>query len=283
MGSFWAGAGNRLGGSRFRPYPAYPQAGPGLWKGVWLASLKDHYGRARDVDAKAFVLVHGDWQGGWGWRRVAERLRAHGNNVFTPTLTGLGERAHQLHPGINLSLHIADVIGVIKFEQLNDIVLVGHSYGGCVISGVAEAAPDAIRSIVFLDAFIPDNGDATLDLVQPAVQEVIRGALARGDTTIPVRDAAAFRVNEKDRAWVDLLSGPQPIGTMTEKIKLTGARERIAKKTYIRASGYPNVSFDKAYARVKNDPGWLTYEVPCGHDVMIDEPGRLTEILLEVA
>lgn len=230
----------------------------------------------------SFSLVHGAWHGGWGWRRVAERLRARGHSVFTPTLTGLGERAHQLHPGVNLSLHVADVTGVIKYEQLHDIVLVGHSYGGCVISGVAEAAPDAIRSMVFLDAFIPDNGDATVDLVQPTVQEIIRAGLARGEATVPVRDAAAFRVNEKDRAWVDLLSGPHPIGTMTEKIRLTGARERIARKTYIRASGYPNVSFDKAYTRVKNDPGWRTFEVPCGHDVMIDEPDRLTEILLEV-
>lgn len=215
--------------------------------------------------------------------RVADRLRARGHSVFTPTLTGLGERAHLLHPGIDLSLHIADVLGVIKYEQINDFVLVGHSNGGCVISGVAEAVPDAIHSIVFLDAFIPDNGDATLDLVQPAVQEVIRAALERGETTVPVRDAAAFRVNEKDRAWVNSLAGPQPIRTMTEKIRLTGARERISKKTYIRASGYPNVSFEKAHARAKADRTWRTFEVPCGHDVMIDEPDRLTEILLEVA
>jgi len=235
------------------------------------------------VNSKTFVLVHGAWHGGWAWRRVADRLRACGHIVFTPTLTGLGERAHLLHPGINASLHVADVLGVISFERLEDFVLTGHSYGGCVVSGVAEAMPNAISSIVFLDAFIPDNGDATMDLVQPEVQEVIRAALARGETTVPVRDAAAFKVNKKDRAWVDALATPQPIGTMTEKLTLTGARERVPKKTYIRASGYPNVSFDNAYARVKADPTWWTYEMLCGHDVMIDEPARLTEILLEVA
>jgi pimeloyl-ACP methyl ester carboxylesterase len=233
--------------------------------------------------AITFVLVHGAWHGGWAWRRVADRLRARGHIVFTPTLTGLGERAHLLHPRIDASLHIADVLSAIKYERLDDIVLVGHSYGGCVISGIVEAMPDTIRSIVFLDAFIPDNGDSTLDLVQPAVQEVIRAALARGETTVPVRDAAAFKVNEKDRAWVDALATPQPIGTMTEKLTLTGARDHIPKKSYIRASGYPNVSFEKAYARAKADPTWRTYEVPCGHDVMIDAPDRLTEILLEVA
>ena len=230
---------------------------------------------------KTFLLIHGAWHGGWCWRRVADRLRARGQTVFTPTLTGQGERAHLLHPNIDLSLHVADVLGVVKCERLNDIVLVGHSYGGCVISGVAEAVGDKIRSIVFLDAFIPENGESLFDVVQPAVKEVIQGVLDRGETTVPVRDAAAFKVNEKDRAWVDSLATRQPIGTMTEKIKLTGARDRIAKKIYIRASGYPNVSFDKAFARVKADRGWRVYEVPCGHDVMIDEPDRLTDILLE--
>ena len=214
--------------------------------------------------------------------RVADRLRARGHDAFAPTLTGLGDRAHLLHPGINLSLHIADVLGTIRSERLTDFVLVGHSYGGCVISGVAEAVPKAIRSIVFLDAFVPANGDAMIDLVQPAVQEIIQGVLERGETTVPVRDAAAFKVNEKDRAWVDSLAVPQPLATMTEKMSLTGARERIANKIYIRASGYPNVSFDKAYARAKANPTWRTYEVPCGHDVMIDDPERLTEILLAV-
>src|SRR4029079_9821821 len=146
-----------------------------------------------NVTSTTFVLVHGAWGGGWHWRRVADRLRSHGHSVFAPTLTGLGERAHQLHPGIDLSLHIADVLGVLRYESLDDIVLVGHSYGGFVISGVAEAFPGRIRSIVFLDAFMPNDGEAVVDIVQPPVQEVIRGAQSRGETTVPVRDAAAFR------------------------------------------------------------------------------------------
>jgi len=161
-------------------------------------------------------------------------------------------------------------------------VLVGHSYGGCVISGVAEVVPDKIAALVFLDAFIPDDGQATVDMVQPAVKEIILAAAARGETTVPVRNAAAFNVNEKDQPWVDSLAGPQPIGTMTEKLKLTGARDRIANKVYIRAAGYPNVSFEAAHARAKAQ-GWRTYDVPCGHDVMIDRPERLAEILNEIA
>lgn len=235
------------------------------------------------VTSTTFLLVHGAWGGGWHWRRVADRLRLRGHIVYAPTLTGLGERLHQLHPGVDLSLHVADVLGVIKYESLNDIVLVGHSYGGFVISGVAEAIRGKIRSIVFLDAFVPNDGEALVDIVQPMVQEVIRGAQARGDNTVPIRDAAAFHMNEKDRAWADSLANPQPLGTFLEKIWLSGARDRIAKKTYIRATGYPNVSFDTFYARAEADPSWRTYEVNCGHHIMIDAPDRLTDILIDVA
>jgi pimeloyl-ACP methyl ester carboxylesterase len=235
------------------------------------------------VTSATFVLVHGAWGGGWHWRRVADRLRSRGHSVFTPTLTGLGERAHQLHAGVDLSLHIADVLGVLRYESLDDIVLVGHSYGGFVISGVAEAFPGEIRSIVFLDAFVPNDGEALVEVVQPAVQEVIRSAQTRGDSTVPVRDAAAFRMNEKDRAWADSLANPQPIGTFFQKIRLTGARDRVAKKTYIRAVGYPNVSFDKCYTRTKADPSWRTYEVNCGHHIMIDQPDWLATTLIELA
>src|SRR5580700_4446867 len=130
--------------------------------------------------AYTFVLVHGAWHGGWCWQRVAERLRSGGHAVFTPTLTGLGERSHLLRAGIDLKTHIADVVNVMKWEGLSDVVLCGHSYGGFVISGVAEQMAPAIRSIVFLDAFVPRNGENTLDLTGPAVQEGIRNALQRG-------------------------------------------------------------------------------------------------------
>jgi pimeloyl-ACP methyl ester carboxylesterase len=216
-----------------------------------------------------FVLVHGAWQGGWVWGRFADRLRAQGHTVFAPTLTGLGERSHLRRDDVNATTHMTDVVNVIRYERLDGIVLVGHSYGGNVISGVAEIVPERIASMVFVDAFIPDNGDAVVDLVAPALKEAILAAAVRGDTTAPVRNAAAFNVNEKDRAWVDALSVPQPIGAMIEKLKLSGARERIANKTYIRASGYPNISFDAAFARAKAE-GWRTYAVPCGHNVMID-------------
>jgi len=233
--------------------------------------------------AKIFVLIHGAWHGGWCWRRVSDLLEKQGHKVFTPTLTGLGERSHLLRAGINVTTHITDIVNVLKWERLSDVVLCGHSYGGLVVSGVAEQMAQAINSIVFLDAFVPDNGDAMDNLTAQAVRDALKSATERGDLAVPPRSAAAFLVNEKDQAWVDAMCVPQPIGTMTEKMALTGARERIGKKSYIRASAYPNPGFDKAYARVKADRSWRTYEVPCGHDVMVDMPERLVEILVEVA
>ena len=232
---------------------------------------------------KTFVLVHGAWHGGWCWRRVSDLLERQGHKVFTPTLTGLGERSHLLRAGINVSTHVTDVANVLKWEGLSNVVLCGHSYGGLVVSGVAEQMGSAIGSIVFLDAFVPENSDSMAALTSGAVRDNLKIAAERGDLGVPARSAAAFLVNEKDQAWVDAMCVPQPIGTMTEKITLTGARERIGKKAYIRASAYPNPGFDAAYARVKVDKSWRTYEVPCGHDVMVDMPERLAEILAEVA
>ncbi len=233
--------------------------------------------------AYTFVLVHGAWHGGWCWRRVADRLCSAGHVVFTPTLTGLGERAHLLRAGIDLTTHVTDVVNVMKWERLTDVVLCGHSYGGFVISGVAEQMLAAIRSIVFLDAFVPKNGDSPRNLTGPAVQDGIRVTLQRGDLGMPPRAAEAFGVNVADRAWVDSLCVAQPIGTFTEKIVLSGACDRIARKSYIRAASYANPGFDRALAAAKADPSWRTYEVGCGHDVMVDRPERLTEILLEAA
>jgi hypothetical protein len=152
-----------------------------------------------------------------------------------------------------------------------------------VISGVAERIAPAIRSLVFLDAFVPRDGEAAGDLTSPALQDAIRSAVRRGESTMPARSAEAFGVNEADRAWVDGLCRPQPIATLTEKIGLTGARDRVARKSYIRAASYVNPGFDRALAAAKSDPSWRTYEVSCGHDVMVDAPDRLTEILLEAA
>src|SRR5215471_9246086 len=173
------------------------------------------------MQAKTFVLVHGAWHGGWCWRRVVDWLTADGHRVFAPTLTGLGERSHLISRSINLATHIADVVNLIQWERLSDVVLVGHSYAGFVISGAAEQA--AIASIVFLDAFVPSDGDCFVELAAPATREAIEAAQRQGDFTVPPRPAAFFKVNEADRDWVDALCTPHPIATMLERITLSGA------------------------------------------------------------
>src|SRR5688572_32753445 len=112
------------------------------------------------MPSRTFVLIHGGWHGGWCWRRVSDLLRRSGHAVFTPTLTGLGERSHLLTDRVGLETHIRDVVNVLEWEDLTDVVLVGHSYGGCVISGAAEHCEKRVSSLVFLDAFVPENGQA---------------------------------------------------------------------------------------------------------------------------
>src|SRR4029450_13175141 len=114
-----------------------------------------------------YLLVHGGWVGGWIWNRVAPILRKAGHDVFTPTLTGLGERAHLANPDIDLATHIQDVVSVLEFEDLKRVVLVGHSYGGMVITGVAERTAERLNHLVYLDAFVPRDGQSVADLVSP--------------------------------------------------------------------------------------------------------------------
>jgi pimeloyl-ACP methyl ester carboxylesterase len=233
-----------------------------------------------DPAAKTFVLVHGAWHGGWCWRRVADRLRGRGHAVFAPTLTGLGERAHLLGPAVNLDTHIADVTNLIHHEELRDVVLVGHSYGGFVISGVAERMEGTIGAFVFLDAFVPEDGESMEMIGTPATRDAIAAAIARGETVLAPRPAAAFNVNEADRAWVDRHCGPHPIGTFRQPVKLTGARERIGSKMYVRATAYPNPVFDAHAAKLRARDGWQVTEIPCGHDIMVDMPDALVEVLV---
>ena len=151
-----------------------------------------------------------------------------------------------------------------------------------VISGVAEKMEKAIASFVMLDAFMPENGQSVVDIWPAAMRDGLLAAERGGATTVPPRAAEAFKVNEKDRAWVDAQCTPQPIRCFLQKLTLTGARERIAKKSYIRATGVAIPYFDAGLASARQK-GWLTYEVPCGHDVMLDMPERLAEILQEAA
>ena len=232
---------------------------------------------------KTFVLVHGTWHGGWCWRRVADALESKGHKVYAPSLTGVADRSHLLSKDANLTTHANDVANLVKWEDLKDIVLVGHSSAGFVITQAVEQIGPLVSSIVYLDAFVPEVGDNLISLANPGPRKALEEAVARGDLVAKPVPAAAFKVNEKDRAWVDAKCTPHPLAAVVEKISAASAREKIARKTYIRATGFDSPVFDQTLTRMKTTPGWKTYEVPSGHDVMVDMPDRLAEILLEVA
>jgi len=230
---------------------------------------------------KTLVLVHGAWHGGWCWRRVSDLLEQKGQKVYAPTLTGLGASSHLLSKDVNISTHIKDVANLITWEDLSGIVLVGHSYGGMVISGVAEQLAGRIASIVFLDAFVPANGDSVVGTASPAFKDIIAAAIKRGDAALKPPPAAVFGVAEADRAWDEGKCTPQPIATYSEPAVYTGGRDKIARKTYIRATGYKSPAFDAVLAKLKADSAWKTHEMTAGHDAMVIQPKELAELLLQ--
>lgn len=232
-----------------------------------------------------FVLVHGAWHGGWCWRDVARTLRGKGHEVYTPTLTGLGERAHLQTPQTGLNVHIQDIVNVIEFENLRDVVLCGHSYGGMVITGVADRIPERLAAVVYLDALVPEDGDCVFDLLLPERTETMRKeAKTLGDGwLIPAVAAEMFGVTEPDaRQWVDDMCVPMAKHAFEEPARLSGRQWEVQKKVYILAGAYNPSSFQAYYARYKDDPEWQVHSLPCGHDVMVILPDELAALLAEV-
>jgi pimeloyl-ACP methyl ester carboxylesterase len=239
-------------------------------------------GASAQTASKTFVLVHGTWHGGWCWRRVADALQARGHKVYAPSLTALADRSHLLTKDVNLTTHANDIVNLIKWEDLKDVVLVGHSSAGFLITLAAEQIGEQVASIVYLDAFVPKVGDSLISLANPGPRKALEESVARGDLVARPVPSAVFNINEKDRAWVDAKCTPHPLAAVVEKVTAAGAYEKIARKTYIRATGTRSPVFDETLAKMKTTPGWKTYEVASGHDVMVDHPDRLVEILLEV-
>ena len=232
--------------------------------------------------AQTFVLVHGASHGGWCYGRVAELLRSQGHRVFTPTLSGLAERSQENSRPINLTTHINEIVDLFKWEELDDVVLCGHSYGGMVVGGVADKIPKRIRNLVFLDAVIPENGKCMTDYVFPgeALAQVIDvvGALG-GGLLLPAPPAAFFKVNEADQPMVDRLCTPHPFASLLEKINIGANADSIKHHTYIYGTSWGFPPIVQQYERAKALAGWKVFEVESGHDIMIDAPVRLAEIL----
>ena len=239
-----------------------------------------------------FVLVHGAWHGGWCYRDTAQALRAAGHTVHTPTHTGVGDRAHQSAENITLETHIRDVCGVIEAEELNDVILCGHSYGGMVISGVADRLPGRIRALVYLDAFVPEHGQSLIGLIRqalpPEVAAVFLGsfhgtALQNHSGLMAPIPAEMFGIKPENRAWVDRRCVGQPLATFEMPLLLTGAGATIAQRVYILADAWDPSPFRHFAAKLEGQPGWRITRLPSSHDVMVDMPHELAAELMKLA
>ena len=232
-----------------------------------------------EMRQSTFVLVHGAWSGGWTWRLVAELLRRRGHTVFTPTLTGMGERSHLLSPDINLTTHIHDVVNCIKWEDLEcqGITLVGHSYGGMVISGAVELMPEGtVDSIVYLDAALPEDGESAFTHNNVPTDDL--------PPILAVRESAGNDHEEPMRSWVRSKFTPQSTATCTEPVRLTGAREKVRVKTFIRATKSTTAPRAKqTAAKVQNDPAWRYEELPCEHRTQLHMPQETADALERAA
>jgi len=227
---------------------------------------------------RAVLIVPGATGGGWAWQEVARILRCHGHEVYPITLTGLGERSHLASAEINLTTHVMDVVNTIKWNALegNGIVLAGHSYGGTVISGVAEiVAEGTIAAGVFLDAAVPDDGQNQYDYMRIPIPEP-NGIFA------PPLEGGHIASRGSDEGAAAQLRTPQPIGTFTERLTLTGARERIPTLMYVAGSDNRIWERRPQVDRLRKDARWVWRELPCGHDLYV-MPSETAELIMEAA
>jgi len=229
------------------------------------------------------VLAHGAWSAAWAWKKMRPLLKAAGHTFFSPTYTGLGERAHLARPEIDLSTHVRDVVNVLEFEDLKDVVLLGHSYGGMVATGVADAARGRIKSVVYLDAFAPRDGQSLFDLVGPKAEGNMRaGAAKDGDGWRLSINPMPPDTSPEDSAWASPRRRPQPIRTFEQRIKLEEA-EAPPPRHYIYAKkNGPGDVFRQFGERARSEAGWKYYEIDASHNPHITCPDALMALLTEI-
>ena len=235
--------------------------------------------------ASTVVFVHGGFHGGWCWKKVRRILEQRGWTVFTPTLTGVGERAHLASASVTLETHIEDVLGVLEAEELSNVVLCGHSAAGTVITGVADRVPERISNLIYLDAIVPADGQSSLDVVaENHHDDFLRsGAAEAGESRIapPLFDAAGFGVHEPDdAAWVNRRMTRHPLRAFTDKLRLTGGVERVPQRIFVRCTGFYERFLDDQAASLDGRPGWRVDRwEDSGHDVMVSEPERVADLI----
>ena len=236
-----------------------------------------------------FVLVHGGWHGAWCWHRVVPLLSAEGHSVATPTLAGLGERAAELHPGIDLETHVAEVTASIEPDGPRDVVVVGHSYGGMVTAAVAARRADRIAALVYLDAFVPEDGQSLFDLAPPGRADRIREqARLHGEGwRVPTPSPESMGIDDVDEArWLAERMTPQSIATLEQPVRFGGSPPdpALVPRIFIHCiPEFPSSTFVRFADRARSTPGWTLHELATGHDAMLTRPVELSRLLLAAA
>lgn len=238
-----------------------------------------------------FVLVHGAWHGGWCWQKITPFLEAAGHEVYAPTLTGLAERAAELSPEVGLNTHIQDIVDVLVDKDLQGVILVGHSYGGMVITGVVDQASERIAHLVYLDTFVPRDGEAMVDVSPLVIRPLLRRQARADGWRIDSRGSYGV-TSEPDRSWVLSQVTPQPLKTLEQPLHLKHPAIVSTKpRTYIEciSGGFFSLSMQRVLAHIlapralpPTDAGWRLRHLPTGHDAMITMPKELADLLLEV-
>lgn len=212
------------------------------------------------------------------WSRLASLLRAAGHEVLAPSLTGIGERSHLASPAVDLSTHINDVVQCLRYERASAVTLVGHSYAGMVVTGVADRAPERIRTLVYLDAFVPQHGQALVDLLPARVREHFP---ATGWQVPPLPPHAQGMSDAAELAWLEGRRDPQPLKSFTQPLSLEGRYH--GPRVYIFCTGYSPTSFAPFAERARNDPAWRYHELPTHHYPHVSLPRETADLLLECA
>jgi pimeloyl-ACP methyl ester carboxylesterase len=234
-----------------------------------------------------FVLVHGGRHGGWSWKQVASNLRARGHEVYAPSLSGLGDRAHLLDlvGVIDLDTHIQEITALVVFEDLTDVILVGHSYGGMVITAVADRDDGRVSRVVFLDAQVPRNGESVLDLMSDEGAEAFRQMIAEGGgLRVPARLVTPEFWDVTDPSvieWMRPRITDQPAATLEQKIRLSSTPLRVPR-TYIKCTASDKMPLTLV-ERVLEDPEFELISLPIGHDAGMIDPGLVAGLLDEIS